>query len=180
MVICQTLRTAGRATSRQTWAPKTTTVWIRIKHWIWYTITQSIYYFVLTHCPSLSKAMDDEPIDATVGVGIGGVPHNTTTMANNISRMEKNPITANGSALPSKFGSNRNPSKFPSNDRNGSGNGTSLQPPAPQLSPTTFATAAAALATAAAANGISVNQLLTQVSEAHPYSNYKCISWLIK
>lgn len=110
--------------------------------------------------------MDDEPLDATVGVGIGGVAHNNTSLAvtnnTNINRLEKNSITPNGNPL-SKFVQNRNPSKFAPNDRNASGNGTGLQPPAPQLSPTTFATAAAALATAAAANGISVNQLLTQV-----------------
>lgn len=111
----------------------------------------------------VSQAMDDEPIDATVGVGIGGIGHNNSAINNTIRSMEKNPITPNGSSFAAKFASNRNPNKFPTNDRNGSGNGTLLQPPAPQLSPTTFATAAAALATAAAANGISVNQLLTQV-----------------
>jgi hypothetical protein len=103
------------------------------------------------------KARDDEPIDATVGVGI---PYNSAL--NSINRLEKNIFTPNGNSL-SKLASNRNSNKFSANDRNGGGNGTSFQPTAPQLSPTTFATAAAALATAAAANGISVNQLLTQV-----------------
>jgi hypothetical protein len=103
--------------------------------------------------------MDDEPLDATVSIA-----HNNSSFNNSINRLNKNSITPNGSAI-SKLSSGRNTSKnsFNTNERNGSGNGTIGQLSGPQLSPTTFATAAAALATAAAANGISVNQLLTQV-----------------
>ena len=104
--------------------------------------------------------MDDEPLDATVG--IGAVGHNNSALNNSISRMEKNSMTSNGSSLSSKFGSNRNPNKFSSNDRNGA-NSISGQQSNAQLSPNSLATAAAALATAAAANGMSVNQLLSQV-----------------
>ena len=102
--------------------------------------------------------MDDEPIDATVGVGMA---HNNSALNNSINRLEKNIFTPNGSSL-SKLASNRNSNKFSSNERNG-GNGNQFQSPNPQLSPTTFATAAAALATAAGANGLSVNQLISQV-----------------
>ncbi|CAG2173119.1 unnamed protein product [Oppiella nova] len=97
--------------------------------------------------------MDEEPIDATV----------------NIKRLEKNLMAPNGRDGREKLSSNRNPNKFDTNsDRYGSTNGPNggsagQQTGGPQLSPTSFATAAAALATAAAANGISVNQLLTQL-----------------
>lgn len=103
--------------------------------------------------------MDDEPIDTTISI-----THNSSAFNNSMNRLNKNSMTPNGSAI-SKLTSGRNSSKniFNPNERNGSGNGTTGQQSGSQLSPTTFATAAAALATAAAANGISVNQLLTQV-----------------
>ena len=103
--------------------------------------------------------MDEEPIDATVGLGIA---QNNSALNSSLNRMEKNLITPNGGSL-SKLNSNRNSHKFGSNDRNGAGKGTTFQTPASQLSSNTLATAAEALATAAATNGISVNQLLSQV-----------------
>ncbi|CAG2113687.1 unnamed protein product, partial [Medioppia subpectinata] len=114
---------------------------------------------------ALNLAMDDEPIDATVGLA-----HNNITFNNSINRLDKTLMTPNG--RDGKLTSSRSPNKFTSNDgRNGGSNngliggqqtgaGAGAQP---QLSPNSFATAAAALATAAATNGMSVNQLLGQL-----------------
>ena len=103
------------------------------------------------------QAMDDEPIDATVGIAHSAQSFNNSNRVNNGNSISK--------LLSSKHSSK---TQFHSNDRKAmnDSNGTAGQLSAAQLSSNSFATAAAALA-AAAANGVPFNQLISQVINTH-------------